>query len=43
MDTLTVELNDMFYAALGDEAESERVQDLIGTLHNFILRREEEL
>jgi hypothetical protein len=28
-DPLTVRLNEMFYSALGDEAESERVQELI--------------
>ena len=37
MDDLTVQLQDMFYASLGDEAESEKVQELIGLLHDFIL------
>lgn len=36
MNDLTVQLQDMFYNALGDEAESERVQDLIDQLVLFI-------
>ncbi len=40
MDNLTLQLQDMFYAALGDEAESETVQELIASLRSYILLRE---
>jgi len=39
MADLTVQLQEMFYMALGDTAESEQVQELTGTLHTFITDR----